>query len=48
MVKKILDLEFVEMSELKADIWVDEPLVSDTGLASRWPTSKLPVTDTEI
>jgi hypothetical protein len=48
VVKKILDLEFVEMAELKADIWVDEPPASDVGHLARRPSSKPPVTDIRI
>ena len=29
VVKKVLGLEFVEMAELKADVWVDEPSTAD-------------------
>ena len=45
VVKKVLDLEFVEISELKADIWSDE---QDAGLLSRRTPSKPPVTDIKI
>ena len=43
VVKKLLALEFVEMSDLWADIWPEEPVSSDTGIAPRRP-SKPPVT----
>ena len=46
-VKKILDLEFVEMAELRADIWVEEP-PPDTGLTPRRTTAKPPVTDIKV
>jgi hypothetical protein len=45
VVNKILDLE---MAELKADIWVDEPPASDVGHLARRPPSKQPVTDIRI
>ena len=34
VVKNILDLKFLEMAELKADIWVEEPPASDAGHAA--------------
>ena len=43
VVKKLLALEFVEMSELRADIWPDEPSGSDSTHTPRRP-SKPPVT----
>ena len=48
VVKKILDLEFVEMAELSADIWVEELPPSDTGLTPRRTTAKPPVTDIKV
>ena len=47
IVKKILDLEFVEMAELKADIWVEEPSTGDSGHARR-QSGKPPVTDIKV
>ena len=41
--KKLLALEFVEMSGLQADMWPEEPLTADRGGNSRCP-SKPPVT----
>ena len=49
IVKKIINLEFVEMSDLAADIWVDDSLSSDTTHpTNRRPNSKPPVTDIKI
>lgn len=48
VVKKILDLEFVEMSELTADIWVEDLPASDTTPHNRHPSAKPPVTDIKI
>ena len=48
IVKKVLDLEFVEMAELKADIWVDEPLSLDASHPARRAVSKPPVTDIKV
>ena len=48
IVKRVLDLEFVEMSELKGDIWVDDPAPSDTGNQPRRLTRKPPVTDIKV
>lgn len=48
IVKRILDLEFVEMAELKGDIWCDEPAQSDTGHQPRRIAGKPPVTDIRI
>ena len=47
-VKKILNLEFVEMSELRADMWVEEPLVAEGGHPPRWAPVKPPVTDIKL
>ena len=47
VVKKLLALEFVEMGELRADIWPEEPVSSDTGGAPRHP-SKPPVTTLRV
>jgi hypothetical protein len=43
VVKKLLALEYVEMCELRADIWPEEPAASDTSNTSRHP-SRPPVT----
>jgi hypothetical protein len=48
VVRKILNLEFVEMSELTADIWVDEPLSTDTGHPARRTPAKPSVTDIKM
>ena len=48
VVKKVLDLEFVEMTELRADIWVDEPQAPEVGGPMRRPPSKPPVTDIKV
>ena len=48
VVRKILNLEFVEMSELTADIWVDEPLSTDTGHPASCTLAKPPVTDIKV
>ena len=48
VVKKILDLEFVEMAELKADIWVDDTPACDGGQAARRGHGKPPVTDIKL
>ena len=48
VVKKILDLEFVEMAELKADIWVDDTPARDRGQAARRGHGKPPVTDIKL
>ena len=47
VVKKLLALEFVEMGELRVDIWPEEPVSSDTGGAHRRP-SKPPVTTLRV
>jgi hypothetical protein len=44
--KKVLGLEFVEMAELKADVWVDEPSTADANPDHR--ASKPPGTDIRI
>lgn len=44
--KRILDLEFVEMSELTSDNWLDDPLSSDQAGPARRPSPRRrPVTD---
>ena len=48
VVKRVFDLEFVEMGELKADIWVDEPSATEPNPIHRLNASKLPVTDIKI
>ena len=48
VVKKILDLEFVKMSELKADRWVEDPSASEAGLVARRQTGKPPVVDIKM
>jgi hypothetical protein len=47
VVKKVLALEFVEMTELRADIWAEEPPPSEHGQPSRRGPAK-PVTDIRI
>lgn len=44
----VLDLEFVKMSELRADILLDEPIVGDTGHQARRTPSNQPVTDIKV
>ena len=44
VVKRILSLEFVEMSELRADIWPDDPSTAEMPHGPRRP-GKLPVTN---
>ena len=44
VVKKIMALEFVEMAELRADIWPDDSTPADSGSISRRP-SKPPITN---
>ena len=46
VVKKVLGLEFVEMSELKADVWIDEPSTAEANPIGR--ASKPPVTDIRV
>ena len=48
VVKKVLDLGFVEMTELRADIWVDERQAPEAGVPMRRPPSKPPVTDIKV
>ena len=48
IVKRILGLEFVEMAELKADIWVEEPPAGDSGHPARRQSTKPPVTDIKV
>ena len=47
LVKRILDLEFVEMAELTTDTW-EEPSPSDSSSAIRRPSRRVPVTDINI
>ena len=44
----MLELEFIEMAELKADIWVDEPSATEQNPIRRLNASKPPVTDIKI
>ena len=46
--KKVLDLEFVEMSELRGDIWLEDGGPSDQTQSSRRATTKPPVTDIRV
>ena len=46
--KKILNLEFVEMSELRADMWVDEPPALEGSQPPRRSPAKPPVTDIKL
>ena len=48
VVKKILDLEFIEMSELRGDIWVDDTTLLDQTHAGRRAAAKPPVTDIRV
>ena len=48
VIKKILNLEFVEMAELKADIWVDDTPGPDGGLETRTGHGKPPVTNKAV
>ena len=48
VVKRVLDLEFMEMAELKANIWVDEPSATEPNPICRLNASKPPVTDMKI
>ena len=48
VVKRVLELEFIEMAELKADIWVDEPSATEQNPIRRLNASKPPVTDIKI
>lgn len=49
VVKKILDLEFVEMAELTTDIWVDDIQATDAaGQQNRHGGNRLPVTDIKL
>ena len=45
---KILNLEFVEMSELRVDMWVEEPLVAEGSHPPRRAPVKPPVTDIKL
>lgn len=45
VVKRILNLEFVEISDLRADIWVEEPPPVES---ARRPTTKPLVTDIKV
>ena len=47
VVKKILDLEFVEMAELTTDAWQDDLLSEPPNLTCR-PTRRAPVTDISV
>ena len=49
LVKRILDLEFVEMAELTVDAWEDSSLPApDTALSARRPARRAPITDINI
>ena len=48
VVKKVLDLEFVEMSELRADIWAEDQVGAESGVPARRTPSKPPVTDIKV
>ena len=45
VVKRVLALEFVEMSELRADIWPDEPPATDGGHPTARRPAKPPITN---
>lgn len=47
-VKKILNLEFVEMAELRADVWVEESPTAEGGQAPRRVSNRPPVTDIKL
>ena len=48
VVRRILNLEFVEMAELTADIWVDDPPATDQGHPARRSSAKPPITDVKV
>ena len=48
VVRKILDLEFVEMAELKTDIWMDDQPPTDVAQPARRPTGRPLITDIRI
>ena len=48
VVKRVLALEFVEMSELRADVWVEDLPLTEGIHPTRRPPSKPPVTDIKI
>ena len=48
VVKKVLDLEFVEMSELRGDIWMEDTAPTDGMHQTRRPTANPPVTDIRV
>ena len=48
VVKKVLDLEFLEMSELRGDIWMEDIAPTDSMHQTRRPTTKPPVTDIRV
>ena len=48
VVKRVLELEFVEMSELRADIWTEDLAGSEVGAPARRAPSKPPVTDIKV
>ena len=47
-VKKVLNLEFVEMAELRGDMWVEDPPAGEGGQVSRRGPPKPPVTDIKL
>ena len=48
VVKKVLDLDFVEMAELRADIWPDDSQPAEGAQSARRPPAKPPVTDIKV
>ena len=48
VVRRILNLEFVEMAELTADIWVDDPPATDQGHPARRSSAKPLITDVKV
>ena len=48
VVRRILALEFIEMAELRADIWPDEPGPHEGASQSRRPMGKPPVNDIRV
>ena len=48
VVKKVLELEFIEMSDLRGHIWEDESMPADHPHPARRTAAKLPVTDIRV
>ena len=48
VVKKVLELEFVELSDVRTDIWADESMPADHPHSGRRTTAKPPVTDVRV